>query len=121
MTGYEDFTVEQTRGDGRAFRFTVVNTNNDDAPIDLSTWTNLEYLAKKRIEDADADAVIHLTEGAGITRTDDTNGVLDLTAPEAETSGLGDRRYQLIAFLRGDHPTAGQKTVQRGVHIVWPT
>jgi hypothetical protein len=121
MTGYDDFEIQQTRGDGRAFRFTVVNTNDNNAPINLSTYTGLEYLAKKRIEDEDADAVILLTEGAGITRFDEANGVIDLVVPEAETSGLGDRRYQLIAILRGDHPTQGQKTIQRGVHIVWPT
>lgn len=121
MTGYDDFTINQTRGDGRSFRFTVINTNDNDAPLDLSAWANLEYLAKKRLEDEDADAVIHLTEGAGLTRFDEANGALDLLTPEAATSGLGDRRHQLIAFLRGDHPTAGQKTIQRGMHIVWPT
>lgn len=121
MTGYDDFTIEQTRGDGRSFQFTAVNTNDNNAPLDLSTWTNLEYLAKKRVEDDDADAVIHLTEGAGVTRSDAANGELQFLVPEAQTSSLGDRRHQLIAFLRGDHPTAGQKTIQRGIHKVWPT
>ena len=120
MTGYTDFTITQTRGDGRSFRFTVINTNDNDAPIDLSSWTNLEYLAKRRPEDADADAVIHLTEADGITRTDAPNGVIDLLTDEADTSGLYARRHQLPAILRGDHPTAGQKTIQRGLHVVYP-
>lgn len=119
MTGWDDFTVEQTRGDDHSFQFTLTDSAGD--PIDLTGYTGLRYLAAERVEDDDADAVIDLTVGAGITVTDAEAGVLDFEVPAAQTSGLGDRRHQLLALLRGDNPSAKRKTLRRGVHTVWPT
>lgn len=117
MTGYKDFTIEMTRGDDRAFQFTVKDKVTGN-PIDLTNYSKLCFLAKKRVTDAEAAAIVNLTMGAGITATNPVGGVLTFEVPRAQTNALGNRRHQLLAIFLGDNPTVKRKTIQRGVLVV---
>lgn len=119
MTGWDDFEITMTRGDDRAFRFTVKDSVTGD-PINLTGYTDHRFLAKKRVEDDDADAIVDLTTGAGITVADAAGGVLNFEVPTAQTGSLGDRRHQLLAIFRTENAAAKIKTVRRGVLVVWP-
>jgi len=120
MIGYEDFEITMTRGDERAVRFTVIDTNNSSQPVDLTGYTNLQFLAKKRFSDLDAAAVVNLTMGSGLTVTNASGGVIDLETPRAQTNALANRRHQLPAILRGDNASGKRKTIQRGLLVVYP-
>lgn len=119
MTGYEDFTITMTRGDDRAFQFTVTDRVTGD-PVDLTNYTNIELLGKKRLGDPDLSAVINLTVGSGITVTTPSAGLLTFEVPKAQSNALGNRRHQILTTLRMDNPSAKKKTVRRGIFVVQP-
>jgi len=78
-------TLEMFRGDSASWRFTV--TDADGAAVNL-TNADLRFTAKSSASDADVDAIIAKTDGAGITVTDAAGGVLAVTLSPGDTSAL---------------------------------
>lgn len=108
--------VTQYRGDDREFDLFV--TDADGEAVDISLWTAFWYTAKKRAEDTDAEAVIALSLGDGLTVQAAANGHLRARVTAAMTDDLYPRRYQLIADAQGKTPTGLVKTFDSGTHTI---
>jgi len=75
------------RGDDRTFTLTV---RFDGAVADLSTADEIRFTAKRRLSDAEAEAVVAcvLFDGVELT-TDGTDGKVDVTIRAADTASQG--------------------------------
>lgn len=78
-------TLLMTRGDD--VTLDVIATDQG-APVDL-TGAGVWWTAKRRHLDADDDAVIRKTVGAGITVTNPAGGLATVDLVPADTAGLG--------------------------------
>lgn len=110
--------VEQHRGDDREFDLFV--TDADGVAVDITDWLGFWYTAKKRATDTDAEAVIALSLGAGLTVMSAVAGHIRGRATAAMTSSLYPRRYQLIADAQGKTPAGLVKTFDEGIHTILP-
>lgn len=82
--------LSMTRGDTAAFAIALTDGAGD--PLDL-TGVDITFTAKRRLRDADTDAVFQKTVGAGIeVDADPTTGLATLSFLPTDTSGLTDLR-----------------------------
>lgn len=78
--------LSMTQGDKHTFD--VALTDAAGAPLDL-TSVDITFTAKRRLSDADADALIQKTTASGITvDADPTTGLATLVIDAADTVGL---------------------------------
>lgn len=109
--------LEMSRGTDRTFTLTILDSER--RPIDISGAT-MRFMAKKELDDSDADAVIVKTVGAGITLSDPTNGIATLTIEASDTEVL-DHTYALYYDVRTEksgnqyRPIEGVLLVHHGV------
>lgn len=71
---------------GDTIRLALVVTRSS-GPVNL-TGAALTFTAKRKINDADIDAIAQKTIGAGITVTDAVNGEAVITLPPADTDAF---------------------------------
>ena len=64
--------------------FEVVLLNKHGQPLDLSLYTSLRWLCKRRLSDADADAVL----SANVAVVDPTGGAVAIQISAVATRGL---------------------------------
>ena len=74
-------------GDDENDRRLLVTVANDGLPVDL-TGTELVFMVKLHIEDADEDALISTTAELADPQTGDTEGHAFITLEESDTAGL---------------------------------
>lgn len=79
-----DFNIVCKRGD--TIDLEVIATR-DGAPLDL-TGTSIWFTAKRKLKDADENAIAQKTLGAGITVTDAEAGEALVTLDPADTAAL---------------------------------
>jgi hypothetical protein len=108
--------VEQYRGDDREFDLFV--TDEDGNAVDITGWIGFWYTAKKRATDTDAEAVIALSLGSGLTVQNAAQGQVRALSPASVSDGLYPRRYQLIADAQGKTPAGKVKTFDSGIHTI---
>lgn len=80
-----DTDLVMYRGDDRSFTMTVTDNGG---PLDLAGAT-VRFTAKRKLADADDDAVIALDSGTGgVVITDAPGGVVRVDVGSADTAGL---------------------------------
>ena len=86
--------LSMTRGDDVTFDVDVVD--EDGAPVDITGFTDLWFTAKRRISDADEDAVISKSLGLGVEFDDTINSRANVTIEDTDTNDLSDRQVRLL-------------------------
>lgn len=96
--------LEAPHGDNRDF--IVALTDVDGSRFDPDTATQIWWLVKETLADADADAILQKTLGSGISADTDDNGkkVAVLTWSAAEAAGLEANRayYTAVRVLKAN-------------------
>ena len=82
-------------GDSAVWLVTV--TDADGLAVDI-TGATMNFTAKMRASDADADKVFQKTVGAGIVLSNPTNGKATVTLAAADTSALAPGRTHLLRY-----------------------
>lgn len=91
-----DLTIR--RGDDRMLDLAIVQ-DDGVTPQDLS-GALLWFTAKRRLSDADADAVLAYREGAGITITNAAAGTATVLVVGTDTAGLADGDIALLCDVQ---------------------
>lgn len=109
-------TINMIRGDTYEFEINVVIGGN---PQNLTDYTCF-FTAKWDVNDSDANAVLQLTIGDGLTITDAANGKVAVVIDKSLTSGLPAHRVVLPYDFQIVDSTGAPKTPLRGVLVVTP-
>jgi hypothetical protein len=101
-------------------QFTVKNYTTA-AAVDITGWTSFRFVAKYRVGDADAAAVLSETlAGGGIAKTTAASGILTVTLAAADTSSLAYETHELDAELHGVDGSANLWKLAEGVVKIKP-
>ena len=110
-----DQLLTMFRGDSAAWDFAATLNG---AVVDL-TGASVRFTAKNRPDDADVDAVISKTVGAGITLTNASSGLLRVKLAPSDTSGFGGART-LVWDLQARDAAGDVHTLAGGTLRVQP-
>lgn len=116
---YTDTLFEMRAGEDREVEITV--TDADGVATSIAGLTDIVFYAKKQFTDADADAVIKLSIGSGLTVINAAAGRLDMKVPDSQTTALYPRKYRLAAQLKAETSTGDVKTIKTGRVIIHPS
>lgn len=114
---FDGFTWEIVRGTTEYRDFAVTT---DGTPTDLTGYSQW-FVVKRRLTDADADAVFLLTLGSGITNVSAVGGTGYLTVLPSHTSGLENARQEFYASHIGQSPSGQVFPFESGVVVVLPS
>lgn len=109
------FPLNTTVVQGDDLPFTLYFTDDDDLPIDISTW-DFFYTVKEAFADADTEAKVQLQPSDfTVSNGDGTNDKLTFLVPKASTAVMdaGDY-YQDLQTIRSTLVT----TLGKGVFVV---
>ena len=121
MALHQDITVLRVNAEPLTATITTLPAGG------LGAYGKIVFTAKRDLADADADALISLTVGAGITITTNgdaqTNGVLSIEVPAADTLTLPNSEttlwYDLVAYDQTVNPVKPH-TLAYGLLTVTP-
>lgn len=106
-------------GEDKALVFTIYQSGSTTVPQDLTGFA-LSYRVKRKLSDADVDAVVTKTTPAGIALTTPASGICTVTIADTDTDGLDEGLYQheLKRTDSGLEAVLAKGTVylKRGVH-----
>lgn len=106
--------MEMYRGDDKRFRVAVIDPDNDNAPVDLSTIETMRFTAKLTEFVTDSNATIRKSVGDGITITDAIGGIAVIKIDPEDTSTLK-ATIDLVADIQVVDGASETKTIAKGV------
>lgn len=112
--------LEMTRGNTAEWD-SIVRHPSTKQPIDLAGAT-VRFMAKRSMDDLDADAIVDIDTTGGITvGAPTTDGKIHLKIPASDTDALENDRVELDYELRVIITGTSEWTVERGTLIVFPS
>ena len=110
--------LSMMRGDSKTYTFALTDADGD--ALDLAA-ASVWFTAKRRLSDADDDAVFNLSVGTGITiGTPASGGEVTVDLPAANTTALPDRRTELRYDLQVKLAGGEAQTALYGTLAVYP-
>lgn len=110
--------LEITRGDDRTYDIDVVD--EDGAAVDITTFGALWFTAKRRISDADEDAVIAKALGVGVELDDVVTNRANVTIQSSDTESLPDIKTRLAWDVQVQDDLGNIVTIASGTLTVTP-